>query len=76
MTLERTEKPIRVGARVRRWDGVLGTVGMNTQGKSAYEAGEHFVIEWDDGEAAFSGTLAEFEHEGIQRTGRVAAWAR
>ena len=66
---------IRVGQRLRRWDGITGYVDLNSAGRSVWEPGEAFQICWSDGDSehATTETLAE---EGITRRPGVMTWAR
>jgi hypothetical protein len=66
---------IRVGQRLIRWDGVRGYVSTNSQGKSVHTIDDHFLVEWEDGEAEYL-TLAQFDTEGVRRGKGVMPWAR
>lgn len=68
-------KPIRVGQRLIRWDGVTGSVGLNSLGKRSYASGEGFNIHWSDGETDPQ-TIETLADEGIRRGKGVMVWAR
>ena len=72
---------IRVGQRLIHWDGTKGYGALNTKGKTTYDAGEQFLVEWLglDGkeiEDAQYLTLEEFVTEGIRFGRGVMPWAR
>jgi len=66
---------IRVGQRLRNWDGTRGYVALNTQGKRVFGPGESFLVEWvgldDTVEDSAYDTLADLEREGDH----VRAWS-
>lgn len=37
---------IRVGQRLRNWNGTRGDVALHSQGKHVFGPGERFVVEW------------------------------
>jgi hypothetical protein len=71
---------IRVGQRLRHWDGTRGYVALNSLGKQVFGAGEPFMVEWLglDGTVEDSAyyTLEELEKEGITFGRGVMPWAR
>ena len=66
---------IRVGQRLIRWDGMTGTVALNSHGTRVHGPGAVFLVEWADGDSEYL-TLAQFEAEGVTRGKGVAPWAR
>jgi len=66
---------IRVGQRLIRWDGVRGSVALNSQGTRVHGPGDAFLVEWADGESEYL-TLEQFEEEGVKRGRGVMPWAR
>ena len=71
---------IRVGQRLINWDGQVGYVALNSQGRRVYGLGERFKVEWLDAvgevEDAQYVTLEQFEKEGIKRGRGVMPWAQ
>ena len=48
----RKRTTIRVGQRLKRWDGERGYVDMNSQGKRVYGPGEAFKVIWVDADSS------------------------
>ena len=71
---------IRVGQRLRNWDGTSGYVALKSQGKRVFGPGESFLVEWvglDGGvEDSAYNTLADLEREGIMFGQGLMPWAR
>jgi hypothetical protein len=71
---------IRVGQRLRNWDGTRGYVALNSQGKRVFGPGEPFLVEWIglDGTVEDSAyyTLENLEREGITFGRGVMPWAQ
>ena len=71
---------MRVGQRLRNWDGTRGYVALHSQGQRVFGPGEPFVVEWVglDGAVEDSAydTLEDLEREGITFGRGVMPWAR
>jgi len=71
---------IRVGQRLINWDGQVGYVALNSQGRRVYGLGERFKVEWLDADGEVEDTqyvtLEQFEKEGIKRGRGVMPWAQ
>ena len=76
----KARKSIRVGQRLINWDGMKGYVDLNSIGKTVYDPGEPFLVQWLDwdgeqGDANYY-TLEQFREEGITFGRGVMPWAR
>jgi hypothetical protein len=71
---------IRVGQRLRNWDGTSGYVALNSQGKRVFGPGKSFLVEWVglDGSVEDGAyyTLEDLERGGITFGRGVMPWAR
>ena len=71
---------IRVGQRLRNWDGTRGYVTLNSRGIQVFGPGEPFMVEWLglDGtvEDGVYYTLEDLEREGITFGRGVMPWAQ
>lgn len=68
-------RPIRVGQRLRRWDGEPGYVDLNSRGLRLYGPDEPFRVCWRDGDSEYL-TLTVFAREGVTLGKGVLPWAR
>lgn len=74
-TRSRHHTLIRVGQRLKRWDGESGYVNLNSRGTRTYEGSDEFQVIWQDGGSDYY-TLATLDTEGVTWGRGVMPWAR